>query len=118
MPGRGTSMSDGWETRRRRDLGHDWAVIRLGACGVIDRMVVDTTHFKGNSPESCSLEGMAGGNWKELLPRLSLQAHTRHFLGNEIQRVGPVTHVRFNIFLAAWPACASSGNSAAMTWSG
>ncbi len=27
---------DGWETRRRREAGHDWALVRLGAPGTID----------------------------------------------------------------------------------
>jgi allantoicase len=27
-PGRSTHMGDGWETRRRRGPGNDWAVIR------------------------------------------------------------------------------------------
>jgi allantoicase len=98
LPGPAWNMGDGWETRRRRGPGHDWVIIKLGARGLVQWVEVDTTHFKGNSPESCSLEGMVDNAWKELLPRLPLQAHTRHFLGNEIQRVGPVTHVRFNIF--------------------
>jgi allantoicase len=73
-------------------------IIKLGARSLVQWVEVDTTYFKGNAPESCSLEGMVGGAWKELLPRQPLQAHTRHFFGNEILRVGPVTHVRFNIF--------------------
>jgi allantoicase len=56
MPGRGADMSDGWETKRRRGPGDDWCVIRLGARGTIRRVEVDTAHFKGNFPESCSLE--------------------------------------------------------------
>jgi allantoicase len=98
LPGPALNMGDGWETRRRRGPGHDWVIIKLGARGLVQWVEIDTSFFKGNAPESCSLEGMASGNWKELLPRVSLQAHTRHFFGNEIQRMGPVTHVRFNIF--------------------
>ena len=26
---------DGWETRRRREPGHDWALVRLGVPGVV-----------------------------------------------------------------------------------
>ncbi|HYY99315.1 MAG TPA: allantoicase, partial [Pyrinomonadaceae bacterium] len=55
MPGRAVSMSDGWETKRRRGEGNDWVVIKLGAKGHISRLEVDTAHFKGNYPESCSL---------------------------------------------------------------
>ena len=33
---------DGWETRRRREPGHDWAVIRLGLPGVVRGVIVRT----------------------------------------------------------------------------
>ena len=56
MPGRAANMSDGWETKRRRGPGHDWAIIKLRKPGEIKRVEVDTSHFKGNFPESCSLE--------------------------------------------------------------
>ncbi|HEY0406026.1 MAG TPA: allantoicase [Pyrinomonadaceae bacterium] len=110
MPGRALDMSDGWETKRRRGPGHDWTVIQLGAAGTIKRVEVDTAHFKGNFPESCSIEACDVGGassaeaafeqlpWKELLPRTKLQAHTRHFFETELQDVGPATHVRFNIY--------------------
>ncbi|HEX8096573.1 MAG TPA: allantoicase [Pyrinomonadaceae bacterium] len=110
MPGRAFNMSDGWETKRRRGPGHDWLVIRLAARGTVNHVEVDTTHFKGNFPESCSLEACDAApaddeerlhesdSWKELLPRMKLQAHTRHFYDEELKEVGPVTHVRFRIF--------------------
>src|SRR3989454_12449880 len=47
---------DGWESRRRRTPGFDWCIIRLGLPGLIHGMVVDTSHFKGNYPEQCSIE--------------------------------------------------------------
>ncbi|GIH05442.1 putative allantoicase [Rhizocola hellebori] len=46
---------DGWETRRRREPGHDWAIVRLAAPGIVREMVVDTAFFKGNYPPQCSL---------------------------------------------------------------
>jgi allantoicase len=104
MPGRAVNMSDGWETKRRRGPGHDWVVIKLARPGVVDRVEVDTSHFKGNFPESCSLEAtnsigdIAESDWRPLLERTKLQAHTRHFYGKELQSVGPVSHLRFNIF--------------------
>ena len=49
-------MGDGWETKRRRGPGHDWVVIRLGTEGTITGVELDTAHFKGNYPESSSLE--------------------------------------------------------------
>jgi allantoicase len=105
MPGRALNMSDGWETKRRRGPGHDWVTIKLGAAGSINRVEVDTSYFKGNFPESCSLEACkTTGNvlpvsldWKPVLPRTKLQAHTRH-LFEEVLDPGIVSHVRFNIF--------------------
>src|SRR5438093_11998918 len=47
---------DGWETRRRREPGHDWALIRLGAPGVITSVDVDTSFFTGNFPMACGIE--------------------------------------------------------------
>ncbi|HEV8118472.1 MAG TPA: bifunctional allantoicase/OHCU decarboxylase, partial [Thermoanaerobaculia bacterium] len=47
---------DGWETRRRREPGYDWAILRLALPGIVHGVVVDTAHFKGNFPESCSIE--------------------------------------------------------------
>src|SRR4029450_3076565 len=48
---------DGWETRRRRSPGFDWCIVRLGLPGIIRGIVVDTSYFRGNYPEHCSLEG-------------------------------------------------------------
>lgn len=108
LPGRSASMKDGWETRRRRGPGHDWAVLALGRRGVVDSVVVDTGHFKGNYPESCSVEGcdLSGatdeevatlGNWFEVVPSTALAADREHtFAVPGIAR--PLTHVRLNIF--------------------
>jgi allantoicase len=110
MPGRGRDMSDGWETKRRRGPGHDWCVVRLGAAGTIRRVEVDTAHFKGNYPESCSLEvanapageaneaALDSLQWRELLPRTRLQAHARHFYERELKDAGAATHARFRIY--------------------
>lgn len=105
MPGRAADMSDGWETKRRRGEGFDWCVIKLGCEGAITRVEVDTSHFKGNYPESCSIEVCRAADtsldtveWQELLPDSKLQAHTRHVFVDEIKDCGAVTHARFNIF--------------------
>src|SRR4051794_5538325 len=50
---------DGWETRRRRTPGHDWAIVRLGAPGIVAGIVVDTAFFTGNYPPRAALEGAA-----------------------------------------------------------
>ena len=97
--GRASHMGDGWETKRRRGPGHDWAIIRLGAPGVITKVEIDTNHFKGNYPDSASLDGCLGdGVWAELLPQTKLRAHHRHWFTSELRRGGPVSQVRLNIF--------------------
>jgi allantoicase len=110
MPGRAANMSDGWETKRRRGPGHDWAIIKLGASGQLHHVEVDTSHFKGNFPESCSLEALNAEGigseslsklsvpWKNVLDRTRLRAHTRHDFHEELHDVGIVSHLRFNIF--------------------
>jgi allantoicase len=108
MPGRAKNMGDGWETRRRRGPGHDWAIVRLGATGVIRRIEIDTNHFKGNYPDSASVDGCfapgatletpASAHWMELLPQTKLKPHFRHLFSRELRNVGPISHVRLNVY--------------------
>lgn len=116
MPGDPQGMHDGWETKRRRGPGHDWAIVELGAPGTVEGLVVDTTHFKGNAPGSCSVDwshaphavrefggsfvrwfGAAQrGPWQPLLPKTPLSPHRRHEF--DVTSAGVATHVRLNIF--------------------
>lgn len=109
-PGRGVNMGDGWETRRRREPGHDWAVLELGTFGTIEEVIVDTAHFKGNYPDRCSIQATrrAHGSpaeiaeqahgWPLLLPEVKLQADHVHTFRDELAALGPVRFVRLNIF--------------------
>ncbi|HEY4596643.1 MAG TPA: 2-oxo-4-hydroxy-4-carboxy-5-ureidoimidazoline decarboxylase, partial [Thermoanaerobaculia bacterium] len=66
--------------------------------GTLHRVEVDTSHFKGNAPGSCSLEARDGDqDWQEILPLTPLRRHTLHRL-DEIAAAGPITHARLNIF--------------------
>ncbi|GAA2395161.1 allantoicase [Dactylosporangium salmoneum] len=98
---------DGWETRRRRTPGHDWAVVRLGAPGVIRGVVVDTAHFTGNYPpfvsvEGCAVDGhpspadLAAADWVELVARSAVQGDAHNPF--EVTHPDRVTHVRLNIY--------------------
>ena len=108
MPGDARHMGEGWETKRRRGGGHDWTIVRLGTAGAVRRIEVDTRHFKGNAPGACSLEACMSDSgaewsadaarWRELLARTPLQPHARHAFEDEVQAIGDVTHVRFNIY--------------------
>jgi allantoicase len=125
-PGPARTMGEGWETRRRRDAGHDWAVIRLAARGTIRLAEIDTTNFLGNAPDSAALHGTdanrqvtrldsaAAGwdvgspmvgyrgeelgetDWRELLPVTALQPDTRHRF--LIDNPIPVTHVKVDVY--------------------
>lgn len=59
LPGRGVDMSDGWETTRSRTPGHvDWVVIRLGTLAKVQKVVIDTAHFRGNFPQKVNVKGI------------------------------------------------------------
>jgi allantoicase len=97
-PGPSRSMADGWETRRRRGPGHEWAIVRLASPGTIDQLEIDTSHFKGNAPALCTVEGCSNGStWRQLLAS-PLQPHTRHVFEGELRRIGDVTHLRLSVF--------------------
>jgi allantoicase len=69
-------MWDGWETRRRRDSGHDWVALRLGLSGRIERLIVDTSHFKGNAPGSVSCDlSDDGETWVNVVDRWPVEPH-------------------------------------------
>ena len=109
MPGRGVNMGDGWETKRRRDPGPDWSLVKLAAQGTIRKVLIDTAHFKGNFPDRFSLQGCSGsdaaaiGNhlqWHTIIPETQLFANREHLFQEEIICAAEqsFTHVRLNIF--------------------
>ncbi|NIB40942.1 allantoicase [Pseudomaricurvus alkylphenolicus] len=108
MPGRGVNMGDGWETKRRRDPGPDWSIVKLATEGSVNKVLVDTAHFKGNFPDRFSLEGTNGsdsdvlaGNteWQTVIGEQKLYAHREHLFMQEIESAQQTfTHVRLNIF--------------------
>lgn len=97
---------DGWLTRRRREPGNEWAVIRLGSRGVVDRVVVDTRRYTGESPEAVTVEctDAAGASpddlrsaaWKPLVPRSEIREEARN-LFEGFPPTGPVTHLRLTL---------------------
>ena len=108
MPNRGANMGDGWETKRNRTPGNrDWVIIKLGHPGIIENMVVDTCHFKGNYPDRCSVEACMSENdsdvlngkvnWQNILPEQKLSADYEHEFVAEINKIA-ASHIRLNIF--------------------
>jgi allantoicase len=99
-------MGDGWETKRRRGPGHDWAIIQLALPGTISRLVIDTDHNKGNYPDTADIEATTApansdldqADWFTLLPRQKLQAHMAHRYSDELAEHSAITHLRLRIF--------------------
>src|SRR5262249_21639006 len=100
---------DGWETRRRRGPGNDWAVVRLGVSGRISTVDVDTTSFAGNFPPECVIDacGLGGASrgreagepsvkWEEIVPRSPLRGNDHNLFGVTNPRC--FTHVRLSVF--------------------
>ncbi|MCX4965676.1 allantoicase [Streptomyces sp. NBC_00654] len=110
-------VMDGWETRRRRgasatephptDEDHDWALVRLGAPGVVRGIVVDTAHFRGNYPQAVSIEAAcvpgspAPGEllapdvaWTTLVPRTAVGGHAAN--GFVVEAGARFTHLKVN----------------------
>jgi allantoicase len=100
-------VMDGWETRRRREPGSDHAIVRLGAAGLVYRVVVDTSFFTGNYPpevsvEACGAEGypgpaeLAAAEWTTLVPRSPVEGDRRNEFGVAVEQ--RFTHVRLTIY--------------------
>ena len=94
---------DGWETRRRRNGGYDYAVVQLGLAGIIKGVDIDTSHFTGNYPPAASLDACNSegdpddsSTWVNLIPSVSLNGDSHHYF--EIDDAQNFTHVRLNIY--------------------
>lgn len=99
---------DGWESRRKRTAGHDWAIIKLGAEGKIKGFDIDTNHFLGNHPPFASIEAINLEQdisdwsksddlaWEEILPKSPLDPGSQHFFEIDSDKI--FTHVRLHIY--------------------
>lgn len=95
---------DGWESRRRRDGGHDHCILRLGRPGAVAWIDIDTRHFTGNFPAAASLDACVSAKrvpgtrtrWTCLVPARPLQGNSRHTFS--VAHEGVWTHLRLNIY--------------------
>jgi len=98
---------DGWETRRRREHGHDHAIVRLGATGIVHGAIVDTAHFRGNYPPEISVEAvfasgypspaeLAGLPWRTLVGRTGARGDSQN--GYAVDDRHCWTHIRLSIY--------------------
>ncbi|MDH3273441.1 MAG: allantoicase [Gammaproteobacteria bacterium] len=108
VAGRGVNMGDGWETARRRGPGNDWVILALGHAGEIEKIEVDTAHFKGNYPDRVAIEAAMfvsdaeavaeNAAWQSLLAETTLTMDKQHFFESELETIGAVSHVRVSIY--------------------
>jgi allantoicase len=107
MPGRASTMGEGWETRRKRQPGYDWILLQLAARGTPRMLEIDTRYFKGNFPDRCSVEAIdkpgamiteliTSDGWQSVLAATPLSADARHYFA--VNNEQAVTHLRINIF--------------------
>jgi len=110
-PGVGKNMGDGWETRRSRGKNFDWIIIKCSSPGKINKIQLDTHHFKGNYPDKCSVQAAYIPNkiseknivnkskrWGYLLNKIKLYAHKKHNFNNKIMKNKKINYIRINIF--------------------
>lgn len=125
QPGASEGMYDGWETARnpnrppifiRGDDGHlimpgfETSTFALGHKGIVDHIIIDTSHFKGNYPESALVEAICHSDlesplhppaadskgWFPLVSRSLLTANAVHSFKVTVANV--VTHLRITIY--------------------
>jgi len=122
--GRGVNMGDGWETARNPSRppvlvedsqgilqvpGNEWAAFKLGLQGTVRSVEIDTNHFKGNYPDSVTIEAAMvtkdegllerTESWTQLLAPVKLQAHRQHYFPTEkLSHTGPISHIRVRMY--------------------
>jgi allantoicase len=109
--GMGKNMGDGWETRRSRGKNFDWLIIKCAVAGKINKIQIDTHHFKGNYPDKCSIQAALidkkissraivnnSKKWKLLLNKVKLHAHQKHNFKNNLMKNKKVNYIKINIF--------------------
>ncbi|GAA5556708.1 allantoicase [Acinetobacter schindleri] len=108
-PGRGVNMGDGWETKRRREPGFDWCVLALGQTGTIEKIEIDTAHFKGNFPAQVSIQAVYVKDatdpqlipqsmfWPFLLEAQDMQMDHVHSYIDQVLTHEKISHIRINM---------------------
>jgi len=110
-PGKSKNMGDGWETRRSRGKNFDWLIIKFGKIGIINKLEVDTHYFKGNYPDSCSVQTAKiqkkvsnnfivrnSSRWKVILNKARLKANKKHVFKNNQMKKNKVNFLKINIY--------------------
>ena len=104
-------MGDGWETRRSRGKNFDWLILKCASIGTVNKIEIDTHHFKGNYPDQCSIQAALikgkisskkivnqSKKWRNLLGKVKLKAHKVHKFKNNLMKNNKINFIRINIF--------------------
>ncbi len=107
-----------WETARNPDRpsvfvkgadghlvipGFHWCIVKLGHSMTPTKIEIDTAHFKGNFPETCTVEGIYSPTdvpgidalWMPLLERTKLLAD--NLVEFKVNATSNITHVKLTI---------------------
>ena len=94
---------DGWESRRRRDGGRDYCIVKLGVAGLIRGVDIDTSYFTGNFPPAASIEALYSdqdpgddAQWTEIVPPTTLGSSAHHFVAVEADQ--PYNYLRLHMY--------------------
>ena len=110
-PGIGKNMGDGWETRRSRGKNFDWIIVKCSSPGKLNKIQLDTHHFKGNYPDKFSVQAAyipktlsakdivkKSSKWSYILNKSKLYAHKKHNFQNKIMKNKKINYIKINIF--------------------
>ena len=94
---------DGWESRRKREQGHDYCVVRLAEPGTIKAIDIYTRYFTGNYPPIASVDACCQDtdpgtdtSWVEIVSSTPLEGDSHNLFEIENEQVW--SHLRLNIF--------------------
>ena len=104
-------MGDGRETRRSRGKNFDWLILKCATAGKVNKIQIDTHHFKGNYRDKCSVQAAQlnnrnssksivnkSKNWKFLLGKVKLRAHKKHNFNNKLMKNKKINYIKINIY--------------------
>jgi allantoicase len=109
--GRGNGSAqpiDGWLSRRKRQDGHDYCIIELGAMSSLRGLELDTNGFEGNYPpyasvQACCLpintpleEILIHEDWDHLVKKVALRPNERHFI--DMYSDYQYTHIKLHLY--------------------
>lgn len=93
---------DGWESRRRRHGGHDYAIIKLAFDGMITDIDIDTRHFTGNFPPQAAVEACyctetpTESDWFPLIKKCEIKGDDHNLIPVKCDE--KISHVRLSIY--------------------